>query len=169
MAFSFPCLPRWMLRYSFFLSTASLCNALDQPHTQSRGRIDPRDRAWFLLFHCSVTKLYLTLTLRTVAHQVSLSFTISQSLLKFISIESVIPSNHLILCHPLLLLPSIFPSIRVFSNESALRIKRPKYWSFSFSPSSEYSGLVSFRTDWFDLLADPQAEICRLPMPHRVE
>ena len=69
------------------------------------------------------------------------------------SIESVMPSNHLILCHPLLLLPSVFPSIRVFSNESALCIRWSKYWSFSFSPSSEYSGLISFRIDWFDLLA----------------
>ena len=109
------------------------------------------------------------MTVWTESCQASLSFTISQSLLKFMSIESVMPSNHLILCHPLLLLPSIFPSIRVFSNESALCIKWPKYWSFSFSPSNEYSGLISFRTDWFDL-ADPQAEICRLPMPRlRVE
>ena len=82
-------------------------------------------------------------------------FTISWSLLKLMSIESMMPSNHLILCHPLLLLPSIFPNIRVFSNESALPIRWPKYWSFSFSmrPSDEYSGLISFRTDWFDLLA----------------
>ena len=82
-------------------------------------------------------------------------FTISQSLLKLMSIESVTPSNHLILCHPLLLLPSIFPSIRVFSHVSALRIRWPKYWRFSFriSPSNEYSGLNSFRIDWFDLLA----------------
>ena len=79
---------------------------------------------------------------------------VSQSLLKFMSIESVMPSNHLILCQPLHLLPSIFPSIKVFSNESALRIRWPKYWSFSFniSPSKEYSGLISFRMDWLDLL-----------------
>ena len=85
----------------------------------------------------------------------SLSFTVSWSLLKLMFIESVMPSNHLILCHPLLLLPSIFPSIRVFSSESALHIRWPKYWSFSFSinPSNEYSGLISFRIDWFDLLA----------------
>ena len=91
----------------------------------------------------------------TAAHQASLSFTISWSLLRFMSIESVMPSNHRILCHPLLLLPSIFPSIRVFSNDSALLIRWPKYWSFSFSisPSNEYSGLISFRIDWFDLLA----------------
>ena len=91
----------------------------------------------------------------TAAQQVSLSITNSRSLFKLMSIESVMPSKHLILCHPLLLLPSIFPSIRVFSNESALRIRWPKYWSFSFniSASSEYSGLISFRMDWFYLLA----------------
>ena len=91
----------------------------------------------------------------TAACQASLSFTISQSLLKLMSTESMMPSNHLILCCPLLLLPSIFPSIRVFSNESTLHIKWPKYWSFSFSisPFNEYSGLISFRIDWFDLLA----------------
>ena len=85
---------------------------------------------------------------------VSLSITNPQSLLKLMSIESVMPSNHLILCRPLLLLPSIFPSIRVFSSESAFRIRWPKYWSFSFStsPSNEYSRLISFRIDWFDLL-----------------
>ena len=89
----------------------------------------------------------------TIAHQAFLSFTISQSLLTLMSVEAVMPSNHLILCHPLLLLPSIFPSIRVFSSESALRIRWPNYWSFSFSPSSEFSGLISFRIDWFGLLA----------------
>ena len=91
----------------------------------------------------------------TVAHQASLSIIHSQSLLELISMESVVPSNHLILCHPLLLLPSIFPSIRVFSNESVLCIRWSKYWSFSFniSPSEEYSRLISFRIDWFDLLA----------------
>ena len=89
----------------------------------------------------------------TAVRQASLSFTISQSLLKFMSIEFVILSNHLILCCPLLLLPSIFPSIRVFSNKSVLRIRWTKYWSFSISPSNEYSGFISFRMDWFDLLA----------------
>ena len=91
----------------------------------------------------------------TAAHQASLSFTLSQSLLKLMSIESVMPSNHLILCHPLLLLPSILPSTRLFSNEPALHTGKPKDWSFSFSisPSNEYSGLISFRIDWFDLLA----------------
>ena len=90
----------------------------------------------------------------TEAGQASLSLTISWSLLKLMSIESVMPSNHLILCHPLLLLPSIFPSIRVFPSESVLCIRWPKYWSFSFSisPFNEYSGLISFRTDWLDLL-----------------
>ena len=85
----------------------------------------------------------------------SLSITNSRSLLNLMSIESVMPSNHLILCHPLLIPHSIFPSIRIFSNESALRIRWSKYWSFSFSisPSNEYSGLISFRIDWFDLLA----------------
>ena len=85
--------------------------------------------------------------------QASLSFTISWSLLKLMSIESVMPSNHLILCCPLLLLPSVFPSIRVFSNGSALHIRQPKYWSFSISPSNEYSELIAFRIFWFDLLA----------------
>ena len=91
----------------------------------------------------------------TAACQASLSITISQSLLKLMSIESVMPSNHLILCHPRLFLPSIFPSIRVFSNESAVYIRWPKYrcFNFSISPSNEYSGLISFRIDWFDLLA----------------
>ena len=89
----------------------------------------------------------------TAACQASLSFTISQSLLKLMSLESVMPSNHLILCQPLLFLPSIFPSIRVFSNKSALCISWLKYWSFSISPSNEYSWLISVRIDWFDLLA----------------
>ena len=91
----------------------------------------------------------------TAVCQASLSITNSQSLFKFMCIESVMPSNHLILCHPLLLLPSVFPSIWVFPNESVLHIKWPEYWSFSFSisPSNEYSGLISFRMDWLDLLA----------------
>ena len=107
----------------------------------------------FLLFSCSVVSNSCdSVDCSTPGF---LSFTISWSLLKLTSIELVMPSNHLILCHPLLLLPSIFPSIRVFSNESALHIRCPNYWSFSFSlsPSNEYSGLISFRTDWFDLLA----------------
>ena len=105
---------------------------------------------------CSVTQSCLdSATPWFAAHHTSLSFNISQSLLKLISIESVMPSNHLILCHPLLLLPSIFLRVRVFSNESALCIRWPKYWSFSFSisPSNEYSGLISFSIDWLALLA----------------
>ena len=89
----------------------------------------------------------------TAAHPAHLSFSISWTLLKFVSIKPVMPSNRFILCRPLLLLPSIYPSIRVFSNELALPIRRSKHWSFSVSPSSEYSGLISFRIDWFDLLA----------------
>ena len=106
-----------------------------------------------LFGHLSHVQLFATPW--TAAHQASLSISNSWSLLKLMSIESVMPSNHLILCHPLLLLPSIFLSIRVFSNESALLIRRPKYWSFSFtiSPSNEYSGLISFRIDWLDLLS----------------
>ena len=103
----------------------------------------------------SLSRVQLFATPWTAAHQASLSITNSRSLLKLMSIESVMPSNHLILCHPLLLLPSIFTSIRVFSNESVLCIRWPKYWSFSFSisPSNEYSGLFSFRMDWLDVLA----------------
>ena len=100
----------------------------------------------------------------TAAHQASLSIINSQSSLKLMSIESVMPSIHLILCHPLLLLPSIFPSIRVFSNESALHIRWPKDWSFSvsISPSNEYSVLISFRMEWLDLLAVQGALKCLL-------
>ena len=103
----------------------------------------------------SLSCVWLFVTPWTTAHQASLSITNSQSLPKLMSIESVMPSNHLILCHPLLLLPSIFPSIRVFSNESVLPVRWPKYWSFSFSISlsNEYSGLISFKIDWSDLLA----------------
>ena len=106
-----------------------------------------------LLFSCSV--IWPSATPWTTAHQSPLSFTVSQTLLKLMSIEFVMPANHLILCCPLLLLPSVFPSIRVFSNESALRIRWPKYWSFSFNirPSNEHPGLISFRVDWLDLLA----------------
>ena len=102
----------------------------------------------------SLSHVWLFVTPWTAACQASLS-TIFQSLLKFMSIESVIPSNHFILCRPLILMPSIFPSTRIFSNELALRIRWPEYWSFGFSinPSNEYLGLISFRIDWFDLLA----------------
>ena len=97
--------------------------------------------------------VWLFATPGTAARQASLSFTVSWSLLKLMFIESVMSSNYLNFCRPLLLLPSVFPSIRVFSNESALQIRWPKYWSFRFSLSSEYSGLISFRIDWFDLFA----------------
>ena len=111
--------------------------------TDSLSSVQSLSRVWFFAAPCSA------------AHQASLSITNFRSLLKLMSVESVMPSNHLILCHPLLLLPSIFPSIRVFSNESVLCIRWPKYWRFSFSisPSNEYSGLISFRIDRLDLLA----------------
>ena len=117
----------------------------------------------------SFSPLWLSATPQTAARQASLSSTISRSLLKLISIESVMPSNYLVLCHPLLL-PSIFPSIRVFPDESALHIRWPKYWSFSFSisPSNEYSGLISFRMDWFDLLA-VQETLKRLLQHHSLK
>ena len=117
---------------------------------------------WDILSKCLVHKccsvlscIWLFVIPWTTAHQGSLSFTNSCSLLKLMSIESIMPSNHLILCHPLHLWPSIFPSIRVFSNELALPIRWPNYWSFSFSitPFSEYSRLISFRIDYFDLLS----------------
>ena len=117
--------------------------------------VDPLQVVVILCCCCSVTHIRLFVTPWTAAHLGFLSFTISQSLLKLMSIESMMPSNHLIFCHPLLFLPSIFPRIRVFSSESVLHIRWPKYQSFSFSisPSSEYSGLISFRIDWFYLLA----------------
>ena len=120
--------------------------------------IQSRTKAFSVSAYSSVqllSRVKLFVTPWTAACQASLSVANSQSLLKLMSIESVMPSNHLILCHPLLLLPSIFPSIRVFSNESVLCIRWPKYWSFSFSISlsNEYSGLISFRMDWLDLLA----------------
>ena len=110
----------------------------------------------FLAKACCCSVAQSCLTSRTAAHQASLTFTVSQSLLKLISIESVMPCNRLILWRPLLLLPSIFPSIRVFSSESLLRSGWPNCWSFSISPSSEYSGLISFRIDWFDLSRNSQ-------------
>ena len=108
-------------------------------------------------FSSVVSHVRLFATPWTAGNQVSLSITNSQSLLKLMSIKSVMPSNHLILCRPVLLPPSIFPSIKVFSNESVLRFRWPKYWSFKFniSPSNEYSGLISFRIDWLDLLVVP--------------
>ena len=125
-------------------------------HLASRNSL--KARTFFLLCFSSVQSLSHVRTFATpwtAAHHASLSITKSPSLLKIMSIESVMPSNHLILCHPLLFLPSIFPSVRVFSNESVFHIRWTKYWSFSFniSPSNEYSGLISFRMDWLDLLA----------------
>ena len=110
------------------------------------------DESHFVVESLSCVRLFVTSW--TAARQASLSLMVSQSLLKLMFIESVMPSNHLILCCPLLFLPSIFPSIRVFSNELALHIRGPKYWSFSFSisPSNGYSGLISFRIEWFDFL-----------------
>ena len=122
----------------------------------SRSYGDCAPNLWSLLSSVqSLSRVRLFVTPWTVARQASLSITNSRSLLKLMSIESVMPSNHLILCCPLLLPPSIFPTIRVFSKESVLRIKWPKHWSFSFSisPSNEYSGLISFRVDLLDLLA----------------
>ena len=119
------------------------------------GNLNPAHIEFTGISGCSVTQcVQLFATPWPAACQASLSITNSWSLPKLMSIELVMPSNHLILCHPLLLLPSIFPSIRVFSNESALCIRWPKYWSFSFSvsPSNEYSGLISFRMDWLDRL-----------------
>ena len=107
---------------------------------------------WIVVFHL-LSHVWLFVTPWTGAPQDPLYSTISQTLLKFMSIEGLVPSNHLIFCHPLLFLSSIFSSIRVFSNKSAFCITCPKYWSFSISPSSEYSGLISFRINWFDLLA----------------
>ena len=120
--------------------------------TSSRSTLQPISDGVVVVQSLSPVQLFATPWI--VSCQASLSFTISQSLLKLMSVESVMTSNHLILCHPLLLLPSIFPSIRVFSYELALRIGWPKYWSFSFSisPSSEYSELTSLKADWFDLL-----------------
>ena len=127
----------WVFRW--YLST--------KPHTVSG--------LWVGIVLQLLSHIWLFVIPWTTAHQYSLSFIISQSLLKFMSIELAIPSNHLILCRPLLFLPSIFPSIRVFSNELALCIRCPKHWSFSFSISlsNEYSGLIFFRIDWFHLLA----------------
>ena len=108
---------------------------------------------YFCCCCCSVSRVWLFATPWTAACQATVTFTNSRNMLKLVSVELMLASNVLILCCPLLLLPSVFPSIRVFSNESALHIRWPKYWSFSISPSSEYSGLISFRIDWSDLLA----------------
>ena len=122
------------------------------PHAETK---DPTCSSWRLVIVGvpTLSCAWLFAALWSAARQATPSFTISRSLLKLTSIMSVMPSNHLILCSPLLLLPSIFPSIRVFSYESVLHIRWPKYWSFSISPSNEYSWLISFRVDWLDLLA----------------
>ena len=114
---------------------------------------------WYIVVVQSLSHVRLFVTPWTAVHQASLFFTISQSLLRLISIKSVMPSNHLILCHPLLLLLSVFPNIRIFSSDSTLHIRWPKYWSFSFdiNPSNESSGSISFRIDWWDLLAVQRA------------
>ena len=139
-----------------------ISNHLDAPQGNypkwEKAHLERRYATWFHLYVTlvqSLSRVRLFATPWTVALQASLSFTISRSLLKFMSIESVRPSNHLILCHPLLLLLSIFPSIRVFPNELALWTRWPKYQSFSIntSPSNEYSELISFRIDWLNLLA----------------
>ena len=147
-------LPRWETMLPFV--NQSLGTSLRPPdslfpwHIQSITR---SHRYHNICSYCSVPQGVHLCNPMTVACLASLSFTISESWLK--PTESMMPSNHLILCHPLLLLSSTFPSIKVFSNEPALRVRWPKYWSFSFSisPSNKYLGLISFRTDWFDLLA----------------
>ena len=123
-------------------------------NTKCITRVNSNMKIIFRSFQFSRLVVSDSVTPWTAAHQASLSITSSWSLLKPMSIEWVMPSNHLILCHPLLLLPSIFPTIRVFSNESLLRIRWPKYWSFSFriSHSEDYIGLISFRIDWLNLL-----------------
>ena len=135
------------LKLGFGLEAMGVGEILSSPHLKLyRG---------FPGFVQLLSHVQLFKTLWTAAHQASMSFTISRSLLKLMSSESVMPSNHLIFCHPLLLLPSVFPSISVLSNELVLHIRWPKYWSFSFSisPFNEYSGLISFWIEWFDLPA----------------
>ena len=142
-----------------FNKAVSKCEKLPMPKMSKTPecfeRLQYTLRLSLLLFSCSVMSNSLRPTLWPAAYQASLSFTISQSLLKFMSIELMMPSKCLILCCPLLLLPSVFPSTKIFSSELALHIRWPKDWGFSFSisPSNEYSGLISFRIDWFDLLA----------------
>ena len=151
-----------MLSISIMGVTIQLC-ACVKIHTENKRprmaktiwRHEVEGQALSVIIVQSLSRFRLFVTPWTAARLASLSFTISWSLLKLMSIKSVMPSNYLILCHLLLLPPSIFPSIRVFSNDSAFPIRSPKYWSFSFSisPSNEYSELISFRIDWLDLLA----------------
>ena len=135
--------------YQNLLKREASCR--EQPCFQTQRQFIP----FAVIIIQSLSHVPLFVTPWTATHQASLFVTISRNLSKFMSIGSVMPSNHLILCHPLLLLSSFFPSIRVFSSELAVCIMWPRYWSFSFSisPSNEYSGLISFRIDWFDLLA----------------
>ena len=144
-----------MLIILFYLS---LNHSFPPPLFLKYFNVNPRYQLMSIVHACvlsNLSRVRLSATPWTAARRASLSVTNSQNLLKLTSIEWVMPSKHLILCHPFLLPPSIFPSIRVFSNESALRIRWPKYWSFSFSisPSNEHPGLISFRMDWLDLLA----------------
>ena len=134
---------------------------------QTALRCDVGNNVHYLSSDQSLSHVRFFVTPWTAARQASLPITNSRSLLKLMSFASVMPPNRFILCHPLLLLPSIFPSIRIFSNESALRISWPKYWSFSFSisPPNEYSGLISFRMDWLDFLA-VQGTLKSLPQHH---
>ena len=131
----------------------SMCPASDTTLTTLGTAVRDQKSCLSLVVVQSLSHVQLFATLWTTAHQASLSFSITRSLLKLMSVESVISSNHLILCRPLLLLPSLFPSIRVFSCDLALLIRWPKCWNFNFSnsPTNKYSGLISFRMDWFDL------------------
>ena len=133
----------------------SVFSEVDEPRAVIQSEVRQKEKKKILCSVQSLSRVRLFATPWTAACQASLSITDSWGLLKLMSIESVMPSSHLILCRPLLLPPSIFPSIRVFSNESVLLIRWSKFWSFSFSisPSNEYSGLISFRMDWLDLLA----------------
>ena len=155
----YPCL-EWLSN----LQTLHISLSESISYLSSKSFLSPFVVVW------SLSHVRLFVTPWIAAHQASLPFIISQSLLKLMSIASVMSSNHLILHHPLLFLPSIFPSIRVFSNELALHIRWPKYWSFSFSISlsNEYSGLISFRIDWVDLLA-VQGTLKSLLQHHRLK
>ena len=162
-----PCHFSRVVSFHFFIDVTLICNIMKVSFVQHYISTSvyptvcspPKTQFPSITIHFSsvqsLSRVQLFATPWTAARQASLSITNSQSLPKLMSVESVMPSNHLILCRPLLLLPSIFPNIRVFSNESALCVRWPKYWSFSFdiSPSNEYSGLISFRMDWLDLLA----------------
>ena len=146
-------LPNICFLFFFFTSMSIVFLPSDVPNHYPKHLLSLTGDSIVVVVVQSLSHVWLFETPWTAARQASFIFTISQSLLILMSIESVMPSSHLFLCHPLLLLPSIFFCIRVFSNESGLHIRWPKYWSFSFSisPSNEYSGLISFRIDWFDL------------------